>query len=88
MQCFLVVTTDATLPSTIPEQYRENTVRLSGDHACIVGSADATTEDIAAAFDIAINAPANRRGMVVKLDYYSGWEKAEVVDKFRRIKEK
>ena len=86
MQCYLVVTTDSNLLD-IPKQYEANAVRLS-DYACIVGSDDDSTQDIATAFDINQDASINKRGIVAELHVYTGWESEIVANKIIELSHK
>ena len=83
LQCFLVVITDNQLPE-IPARFAQNSVKMSGDHACIVGSDGDTTEEIASSFGVSLE---GMRGIVIRLTTYSGSEKSEIVDAINRLKE-
>lgn len=83
MTCFLVITT--TVDSiNIPPQYAERHVRLSCRNACIVAERTATSSEVADAFGLSAESSGGN-GMVVRLDYYSGSEKKEIVERFREL---
>ena len=84
MPCFLVITTTVDLPE-IPPRYAASHVRLSGKNACVISDNSATSSKIADDFGLSVEAANGINGMVVRLDYYSGSEKKEVVDRFHRL---
>lgn len=85
MPCFLVVTTTVDLPA-IPPRYADSHIRLSSKTACIISDNSATTSEIADDFGLSTKSENGINGMVVRLDYYSGSEKKEVVERFKVLR--
>lgn len=81
MDCFLVVVTSGNLPD-IPERFQYSHVKLSAPNACIVADSSSTSKDVMELFGISTG---GRRGVVVKLDFYSGIESGEIVDKWNKL---
>ena len=77
MDCYLVVMTSGDLQ--IPDQFKDSHVKLSAPNVCVVADSSSTTKEIAKLFGIERSGD---RGVVVKLDHYSGTESNEIVDRW------
>ena len=86
MDCYLVVRTNGDLPD-IPDRFKDSHVKLSAANACVVGDSSATTKEIADLFGISVS-PSEHLGVVVKLDYYSGSELSEIVQRLNELESK
>ena len=86
MDCYLVVTTNGPLPD-IPDRFKDSHVKLSAPNACIVGDSSATTKEIAELFGFQVGSGAYL-GVMVKLEYYSGSESSEIVNRLQELEKK
>ena len=89
MDCYLVVTTNGPLPD-IPDRFKDSHVKLSAPSApsaCVVGDRSATTKEIAELFGFQVGS-GEYLGVVVKLEYYSGSESTEIVNRLQELEKK
>jgi hypothetical protein len=84
MQRYLIVVTKGQLPA-IPERFERRHVKLSGGNACVVADDSATTEELSRLFGFTAEEQNALLGVVVKLEYFSGTDVGEVVDKLRYL---